>query len=127
MIPISVMGDYISSLKKYEAPRSPYDEDEDRAAREMTMFGNPYRKIKRGSAKGGSEISLQDSVMNEAEEEGSHEFNKTLLPAITKRKTGTAGRDNVPKLMKMPLLEIPNFHGLSWNDLHHYEYSRKCK
>ena len=128
------MGQYKEKMDDMQKilPRDPFDDEESVKRRDDTLFGNPYFKKKKLSSLSKQNeypsIESPDSIMDEADEEASHEFEKELtkpndIRLSTRRKRYVGKKGDVPYLYKKPLLSFPSFKGLRWNQLSKYEYS----
>ena len=125
-VPIAEMGDYISFISKQKPLRDAYEDDDEAVARQRSLFGNPYKKLKKSSK------DSQDSVMlNEEEEEGSHEFDAESTAAsvsAAKRKWIRLPKSFASKLPPLGLpgaIVIPDFKGLKFTpSLEEFESSK---
>lgn len=134
-VPIEIMGQYKDKMEALQKilPRDLFEDEEAAKRREDTLFGNPYFKKKRiASSKQAQQsheypsLGSPDSIMNEADEEASHEFEKELTHrdrSSNKRKRHLGKRKLVPYLYKKSLLSVPSFKGLRWDNLEKFEYS----
>ena len=114
-VPIAEMGDYLSFISKQKPLRDAYEDDDEAIARQRSLFGNPYKKQKKSSK------DSQDSVMlNEEEEEGSHEFDAESTAAsvsAVKKKRIRLPKSFATKLPPLGLpgaIVIPDFKGLKF-------------
>ena len=128
MVPIAEMGDYSEAIKSNQSPRNPFEDEDEAREREKTLFGNPYRKLPKKSQaiQKVPDSPGQDSVMNEADEEASHGFENDVMtnpqnPTRSRRNIQT--RAKIPQLYRKPLLSIPDFSCLKWNDLKNTNYT----
>lgn len=124
----SEMGNYSSALKR-PILRDALESAEERKNRESSLFGNPFKKRKKSSLSRSvqkmSDTDSQDSVMNEADEEGTHHFDNESVDLSRsgynrskKFLRGIASRmKKIPSLHKNQLLQIPNYDGLTWAGL----------
>ncbi|KAJ3000296.1 hypothetical protein HDV02_006508 [Globomyces sp. JEL0801] len=129
--PIAEMGNYQEAMTRQQILRNPFDGEEDLKEREKSLFGNPYRKTQKAtSKKAADEISLAET-MNEAEEEGTHQFTNesaALSKTVFKKRRieSSNSRGKIPALCKSSGLVIPNFKDLKWDQLDSFDYSSMC-
>ena len=124
-VPSLDMGDYMSVISKQQHFRNALEDEDEALQRERTLFGNPYKKVKK------SKDSSQDSVMmNEAEEEGSHGFDVETTTSVQvtakRRRINRALLDRYPKLGSLGAIIVPDFKLMKFDfDLSDYESKKQ--
>lgn len=124
-VPIASMGEYTS--KRREVFRDPFETEEDRMNKERVLFGNPYARKKRGKKdkKNTDDSESLDSVMNEAEEEASHEFEKESVQMHMPKKhrhSISKAAASLSSLPRQPMLMMPDYTNLTWDKLCTFQY-----
>jgi hypothetical protein len=124
-VPISEMGEYLARMELHRPLRDAFEDPMEATERERTLFGNPYKKIKKTR-----EIA-QEVILNEMEEEASHEFDAETVVGMTnskarRRRTVRTSFTHVPPLGPTSAIIIPDWKALTWDSLamHDFEAAR---